>query len=107
MLPTGPAAPRLPARVLTAANADRTDQILYWTRIGEAFPDSGREQRLAKLRLQLRGIIPDGVLVRFSNITRDRVAGLALNARFARALLAACPISARIALAGSTFGKAL
>jgi EpsI family protein len=107
MLPTGPAAPRLPARVLTAANADRTDQILYWTRIGEAFPDSGREQRLAKLRLQLRGIIPDGVLVRFSNITRDRVAGLALNARFARALLAACPISARIALAGSTIGKAL
>ena len=48
MLPTGPAAPRLPARVLTAANADRTDQILYWTRIGEAFPDSGREQRLAE-----------------------------------------------------------
>lgn len=106
-LPVGKTRTPIPARALTADNLQQVEQILYWTRIGESFPESGSEQRLVKFRLQLRGIVPDGVLVRFSNVLHDPVAGLALNERFARAFLAACPPVARLALAGSAVSRAL
>ena len=92
--------PAITGRQLTATGTGQTEQILYWTRIGENFPTSASAQRAAKLHLQLAGIIPDGVLVRFSNQLRDRAAGLALNARFVRAFIAGCPPRARLVLMG-------
>lgn len=56
------------ANVFTATGRDRTEHVLYWTRIGNQFPLTWAEQRLAVIRANLGGIIPDGVLVRASLI---------------------------------------
>ncbi len=74
-------APRvsLPVRELTAASDARTEQICYWTRIGDDLPTDGNAQRWVKLRQQMRGYLSDGVLVRMSTVgdaTPEVYAGL-------------------------------
>ena len=75
------------ARSLTAVATGRTDQILYWTRIGNEFPRSSFDQRLSVLRQTLHGSIPDGVLVRISIESADPQAADKTIAYFANALL--------------------
>lgn len=91
----------IPARALTASSAQRVEQILYWSRIGEHLPTDGREQRLAKLEDQFAGIVPDGILVRISVIDEDAAEGLALNRSFAMELMNAIPASNRPMLIGT------
>lgn len=97
----------LPARALTAYSPQRTEQILYWTRIGEHLPTDGGEQRIAKLEDQFAGIIPDGVLVRISLISDDPAEALALGRKFARDLVYAVPATHRAALIGSQAANAI
>lgn len=59
---------KTPANIFTATGRDRTEHVLYWTRIGKEFPLTWSQQRLAVIRANLNGIIPDGVLVRASLI---------------------------------------
>jgi EpsI family protein len=57
----------LPARRLAAESEEAADEsIVYWARIGESLPKDGQEQRRERLRIAMQGMIPDGVLVRFS-----------------------------------------
>lgn len=88
----------IPGRTLTATAPGHTEHISYWTRIGEALPVDGGEQRMAKLRSQIAGVIPDGVLVRLSTVLPDREAALAMNERFAADLMRAIPARVRPAL---------
>jgi len=97
----------VPGRALTATTAARTEQILYWTRIGEFLPNDGKGQRWAKLRSQLEGVIPDGVLVRLSNTVDDPAQALALNQRFARAMIEATPPRFRAGLIGTENARRL
>jgi EpsI family protein len=97
----------LPARSLVAASAQRTEQILYWTRIGEHLPTDNREQRIAKLEDQFAGIVPDGVLVRISTVGNDAEAALSVNRSFARELVHAIPAGQRAVLIGSAAAHAL
>lgn len=97
----------VPARFLTASRGDRVERILYWTRIGEHLPIDGSEQRMARLSDQFAGIVPDGVLVRISNLEPTNQAGLARNVDFARALLTAMPPQGRRALVGTDRASAL
>jgi EpsI family protein len=60
-----------PANIFTATSQDRTEHVLYWTRIGREFPLSWTDQRMAVIRANLHGIIPDGILVRVSTIKPD------------------------------------
>jgi EpsI family protein len=60
------------ARFLTATASDRVEQILYWTRIGHSNPGSWMDERMAVAKANLRGVIPDGILVRISSISPDR-----------------------------------
>jgi len=90
----------IPARALIATGANRTEHILYWTRIGERFPANGSQQRLAKFKDQLAGIIPDGVLVRISTLEPDDGRAMALSKRFVHDMLHACSIKARQVLLG-------
>jgi EpsI family protein len=91
----------VPARSLTATSPSRTEQIAYWTRIGEYLPQTGGDQRMAKLHSAFDGIIPDGILVRLSNLVPDTDEALALNQRFASAMLAAVAPKNRAALVGT------
>jgi EpsI family protein len=97
----------LPGRDLVAANAERTELISYWTRVGNELPTSGGEQRSAKLRSQMAGIIPDGVLARFSTVNENADAAFALNKSFARELLAVVSPHIRTALIGEPLSQRL
>lgn len=97
----------IPGRRLEAASNMRTEQILYWTRIGEFLPASGAEQRWARLRSEIGGTIPDGVLVRVSSFGTDPERGFALNRQLAADLLAAVSPATRRVLVGTDSARAL
>lgn len=88
----------IPGRNLTATSPGRNEHISYWTRIGEYLPTTNGEQRTAKLRQAVAGIIPDGVLVRISSVADDVDAAFALNAQFAADFVRAVAPAARPAL---------
>jgi EpsI family protein len=77
----------LPALSISASTPGRTEQIVYWTRVGEHLPLSWRQQRMAIAMDNLRGIIPDAVMVRVSTYGNDKAAALAEVDEFIRAML--------------------
>lgn len=58
----------VPAVALTARLGERIEDILYWTRVGNALPRSAGEQRRDRLRAALQGYVGDGMLVRASAV---------------------------------------
>jgi EpsI family protein len=81
-------------RVFTATRTvaelgPRHEPITYWLMVGERITSFGYAQRAVSIGYGLRGILPDGVLVRVSSIDRDRAAAFALQERFIADLLAA------------------
>ena len=77
---TGPVP--LEGQIFTASSDQRDEVVFYWTRIGSEFPKEWLDQRLAVAKANLSGIIPDGVLVRVSTLTRDRSVAEPLLASF-------------------------
>ncbi|MCS6986090.1 MAG: EpsI family protein [Sphingomonadaceae bacterium] len=97
----------VPMRQLTAVASDRIEPILYWTRLGDRLPTSGREQRLVKLRTEMEGYIGDGVLVRLSTVAEPSPEVFAALETFARELLLAVSPEARVALVGRPTAAAI
>jgi EpsI family protein len=64
----------VPTICYTASSYDRTEQLLYWTRVGTYFPVDWVSEKVALVRSNFSGWLPDGVLVRASIISDD-VAG--------------------------------
>lgn len=62
---------RIPARRLLAEGEDRVESIIYWSRMGEYLPRDGGEQREDRLRIAMQGVIPDGLLCRFSGLSAE------------------------------------
>jgi len=89
----------VPGGFLTARAGDRVEQVLYWIRVGDRFPRQAFGQEAAVLRQVIRGISPDGVLVRLSLVGGDAGAACALLSRFAGALVAGCGPAGRGLLA--------
>lgn len=89
------------ANAFSADGISRTEQILYWTRIGREYPRRWIEQRLAVLRANLHGWIPDGVLVRASMLDSDMADALPDLSGFADALIAAATPAGRRILGGA------
>lgn len=69
---------KVPASIFTAENDERTEQVLYWTRLGGQFPRTWLEQRLSVTRANLMGDIPDGVLMRVSILGADQGEALSI-----------------------------
>lgn len=63
------AAGPLRVRRLVARSGGRTEPITYWVVVGTRTALSGTEQKLAQLSYGLRGVIPDGLLVRVSSLS--------------------------------------
>lgn len=91
----------IPVRRFTALSDTRTEQLMYWTRIGDLLPTSWATQRIAVMDANLRGFVPDGLLVRLSTVTQDAAQGQAAIQAFARTMLAALAPSARRLLIGN------
>ncbi|WP_120716533.1 exosortase-associated protein EpsI, V-type [Tsuneonella amylolytica] len=56
----------VPGTAFTATGPDRTEQVLYFTRLGGDFPRTWVEQRVAVIEANLARQIPDGMLMRVS-----------------------------------------
>lgn len=87
---------------LTATSDSTSEQIVYWTRIGKHLPISWAEQRWAVAEDNMRGTIPDAVLVRISVTSNDRVQALAVISDFTRELLTSLSPVARRVLIGTS-----
>ncbi|QNN67123.1 EpsI family protein [Sphingomonas lutea] len=76
----------LPAGFFTAVRGQRVEQVLYWVRLGDYFPDSWLQQHLARLKNSARGLVSDGILVRASVIDGDAQRASVLLSRFLQQL---------------------
>ena len=97
----------VPCRRLVATSSERQETILYWTRLGEAFPTTVTEQRLERLRTAMHHYIPDGLLARFSVVGPDKVSSLAIMERFVPDLVMHVAANQRRALIGTARASAL
>jgi EpsI family protein len=73
---------QLPVRRMVAKLGSRIEPVTFWFAVGEYTAASGQDQKLAQMRYGLRGIIPDGMLVRVSSIGADEAAAFAMQDRF-------------------------
>lgn len=85
----------VPCRFFTASGMSRTEQVLYWTRIGDEIPGRWVDQRLAVVRANLRGEVPDGILVRLSVIGPDAANAIPLLQNFTSSLIRQLPVATR------------
>jgi len=61
----------IPARRLIAKKEGGLEYVTYWSRLGEYLPQDGGEQREARFMNAFHGLVPDGVLCRFSTWAPD------------------------------------
>ncbi len=97
----------LPVVHLTAQLADRVEDIVYWTRIGEDFPQTAGEQRNNRLMSSLRGYVGDGILARASAIRSDGKPQHGRVEQFIRDMIVNIDPSRRRALIGTSRSTAL
>lgn len=90
----------LPTRAFSAASVDRNEQLVYWTRIGNDLPTSWAQQRLSVAEANLRGEIPDAVMVRVSTLSPDPAALVQID-EFVQALISSMSDKARPILIGT------
>jgi EpsI family protein len=82
-----------PIRVarLIAERESRFEPITYWMRVGNDISNSAIDHQLSRLKYGLKGMIPDGALVRISTINLPEDASFKLQDEFIHDLLAAVP----------------
>ena len=76
---------------LIAQRESRFEPISYWMRVGNDISNGVVDRQLVRLKYGLRGIIPDGALIRVSTIDLPKDASFKLQDQFIRDLLAAVP----------------
>jgi EpsI family protein len=94
--PLSPHSIRIGSSILQANSLDATaegvtEHVLYWTRVGDRVPASWRDQKIAVAEQNLRGVIPDAILVRISTVSNDPGGARASLDAFARALVNSVP----------------
>ena len=92
----------VPGHYISARSTSRHEQLIYWTRIGNDFPTRWWAQHWAVAKENLKGRVPDGVLVRLSTAAPDDRTAILTLKRFIPAMLAQLsPIARRL-----VFGEA-
>jgi EpsI family protein len=74
---------------LIAERESRFEPISYWMRVGNDIATGVVDRQIIRLKYGLRGIIPDGALIRVSTVGLGAVASYKLQDQFIRDLLAA------------------
>ena len=93
---------QLRVRQLVAKLGGRSEPITYWITVGERITITGTEQKLAQLSYSTRGIIPDGMLVRISNIEPDSQLAYRVQQGFVVDLAKALPPAGRSQILGAS-----
>ena len=82
----------LPVKQLVAQQYTRFEPITYWMTVGQYPTLPGISRRWYKLRYAIKGLNPDGMLVRVSSIDSDQTAAFALHSRFITDLKQVLPL---------------
>jgi EpsI family protein len=85
----------VPANSMDASADGMVEHVLYWTRVGNRMPASWKQQRLAVAEQNIRGIIPDAILVRVSTVSDDANSARETLQAFVRSLIGSLPPSRR------------
>ena len=98
--PVSPHSIQLGSKALVANSMDATaggptEHIIYWTRVGNKMPSDWTEQKLAVAEQNLRGIVPDAILVRISTVNNDPDAARRIIDDFVRAMITSVPANMR------------
>lgn len=99
-----PGRPPIPVRRFEAQSDTRVEHVLYWTRIGNLLPSSWTEQRIAVMRSNLEGFVPDGLLVRMSVVSQNAAQAQQMIEQFARDMLNSVGPKGRAMLIGPAAG---
>jgi EpsI family protein len=91
---------KIPVRRLVAVNGLRVEPITYWITVGNRVVADEVSRKLAQMRYGITGKIPDGMLVRVSNIGLDDADAYHLHAEFMDDLVAAIPDADRARFIG-------
>ena len=94
----------LPVRRLRARMGARHEPITYWIVVGDQAVTSATGMKMAQLRYGVRGLIPDGILVRVSSLDRDADVAYRRHEEFVRALVASLEPPMRQRLLGDVRG---
>lgn len=84
-------APPIKLTRLVAERESRFEPVTYWMRVGDDISNDVVNHQLSRLKYALRGIIPDGALIRISTIGLPQEASFKLQDQFIHDLLAAIP----------------
>lgn len=84
-------APPILATRLIAERESRYEPVTYWIRIGNDVANGVVSYQLNRLKYGLRGLIPDGALIRISTIGLPQEASFQLQDQFIQDLLVAIP----------------
>jgi len=82
-------APALKITRLTAYRGERVEPVSYWMRVGGVVASGIVDRQIIKLKYGLRGMIPDGVLVRVSTVGVAEDTAFRVQNKFIRDLLGA------------------
>lgn len=102
-----PGGGRVPSVFLTASGQDRLEDIVYWTRLGEALPRTAAEQRSDRLRAAMQGTTGDGMLVRASTVRYGGTPTWPHLSRFLAELMAQVPPKARAGFVGTQLARSI
>lgn len=92
---------RLPVSKLITQKNERIEPVIYWMKVGEFIAATGFEQKIAVVRQQLHGVIPDGLLFRVSSINAEPAHAFALQQRFINDLIISAGPQTQRQLVGS------
>lgn len=95
-------APPLPVVHIVAERESRFEPISYWMRVGNDITTGIVDRQLVRLKYGLRGIIPDGALMRVSTVGLQKEASYRLQDQFIRDLLDALAPQDRRFFIGTT-----
>lgn len=98
---SGPVPMGAGANFLVARRAERREQIYFWIRVGNQFPTSGWDQRMATINANLRGWMPPTVLFRLSVVGEGDARSLSQLQAFNGQFLDRLSLDARQILLGA------
>ena len=94
----------LRVRRLVSQLGNRIEPITYWITVGERITLSGTEQKLAQLSYSVRGVVPDGMLVRVSSIAADAGKAYRAHEAFVADMARAVPVALQAQVIGKPLG---
>jgi len=80
---------------LIAERESRYEPITYWMKVGDDISNGVVDNQISRLKYGLRGILPDGALIRVSTIGLPKDASFKLQDQFINDLLATLPSQER------------